>query len=57
MRVTAQGLKDCSSKSFLWADYHPSLLCSRMDQQSLLPLTLSIGTTIIAGVPVAIRPP
>jgi len=37
MRVTAQDLKDCSSESFLWADYHMSLLCSRMDQRSLLP--------------------
>jgi len=26
------------SESFLRADYHPSLLCSRMDQRSLLPL-------------------
>ena len=25
------------SESFLQADYHPSLLCSRMDQRSLLP--------------------
>ncbi len=38
MRITAQSLKDCSSESFLWADYHLSLLCSRMDQRSLLPL-------------------
>ncbi len=28
------------SESFLWADYHPSLLCSRMDQRSLLPLNI-----------------
>ena len=26
------------SESFLRADYHPSLLCSRMDQRSLLPI-------------------
>jgi len=38
MRVTAQSLEDCSSESFLWADYHLSLLCSRLDQRSLLPI-------------------
>jgi len=30
------------SESVLWADYHLSLLCSHMDQQSLLPLLESI---------------
>jgi len=40
MRVTAQSLKDCLSESFLQADYHLSLLCSHMDQRSLLPLLI-----------------
>jgi len=31
------------SESFLWADYHPSLLCSRMDQRSLLPKIISVS--------------
>jgi hypothetical protein len=30
------------SESFLWADYHSSLLCSHMDQRSLLPIFLLI---------------
>jgi len=33
MVMTARGLGYCSSESFLRADYHPSLLCSRMDQR------------------------
>ncbi len=31
------------SESFLWANYHLSLLCSRMDQRSLLPLIYSLA--------------
>ncbi len=36
MRVTARSLKDCLSESFLQTDYHSSLLCSCINQQSLL---------------------
>ena len=38
------------SESFLRADYHPSLLCSHMDQWSLLPYNLPPRTPLSAYV-------